>query len=162
MPIPPATPANALLIRNIPVDTVHPLNDEVPTYSTARNVLEWKPRSTSPGSGAPADATYVVMSLNPTLTNERRLQVGVSLTLADGGANGDVTLNTIQDIRVTATPTFAGLFLTPLSGMLRAGVAGEIFGGSTTTNLPEGTNLYFTESRVQELEDPLIYALMGA
>lgn len=62
------------------------------------------------GAGvAPHDAEYVVMSLNANLTAERRLQVGNSLSLVDGGANGDVTLDAIQDIRTTAVPEFAGL-----------------------------------------------------
>jgi hypothetical protein len=49
---------------------------------------------TIPGSsGAPVDATYVVMSLNGTLTNERRLQVTGAASLTDGGANADATIN---------------------------------------------------------------------
>jgi hypothetical protein len=44
------------------------------------------------GSGAPADAEYVVMSLNGTLTNERRLQATTPIVLTDGGANADATL----------------------------------------------------------------------
>lgn len=47
----------------------------------------------SSGSGAPVAATYVVMSLHADLTAERRLQVGQALSLTDGGANGDVTLD---------------------------------------------------------------------
>ncbi len=46
----------------------------------------------SGGGGAPAGAQYVVIALDGTLTAERRLQVGSGLTLTDGGANGDVTL----------------------------------------------------------------------
>lgn len=42
---------------------------------------------------APASSTYVVLSLDGTLTQERRLQAGDFLSLVDGGANGDVTLN---------------------------------------------------------------------
>jgi hypothetical protein len=44
------------------------------------------------GSGAPVDAEYVVMSLNGTLTNERRLQATSPIVLTDGGANADATL----------------------------------------------------------------------
>jgi hypothetical protein len=44
------------------------------------------------GSGAPVDAEYVVMSLNGTLTNERRLQATTPIVLTDGGANADATL----------------------------------------------------------------------
>jgi hypothetical protein len=45
------------------------------------------------GGGAFPQAEYVVMSLSDDLTDERRLQVSTGLTLADGGANGDVTLS---------------------------------------------------------------------
>lgn len=45
------------------------------------------------GSGAPIDATYVVMSANATLTNERVLTAGSGITIVDGGANGPVTIN---------------------------------------------------------------------
>lgn len=44
------------------------------------------------GSGAPSNAQYVVMALDGTLTDERRLQANNGVTFSDGGANGDVTL----------------------------------------------------------------------
>lgn len=44
------------------------------------------------GGGAPVGATYVVISLDGTLTSERNLVGGGGLTLTDGGANGAVTL----------------------------------------------------------------------
>ncbi len=61
------------------------------------------------GPGAPSGASYVVMSLDGDLSAERRLQVGNSLSLTDSGANADVTLDAIQDIRTSASPMFAGL-----------------------------------------------------
>jgi hypothetical protein len=45
------------------------------------------------GGGAPVDATYVVVSLDPTLTNERVLTAGTNITIVDGGANGPLTIN---------------------------------------------------------------------
>lgn len=50
-------------------------------------------------SGAPSDASYVVLGTNATLTDERVLTAGTGLTLTDGGANGNVTL-AIQDSTV--------------------------------------------------------------
>ena len=44
------------------------------------------------GSGAPTTAPYVVVSLDATLTAERRLQVSADLSLTDGGANNDLTI----------------------------------------------------------------------
>lgn len=57
--------------------------------------------STSGGSsGAPVSAEYVVMSLDATLTNERRLQVASPITLTDGGANADVTIGFDQTVNL--------------------------------------------------------------
>ncbi len=45
------------------------------------------------GGGAPTDATYVVMSLNGTLTNERVLTgTADKITISDGGAGGNATI----------------------------------------------------------------------
>ena len=49
------------------------------------------------GGGAPVDATYVVMSTNATLQNERRLTAGSGISISDGGANGNVTLSASID-----------------------------------------------------------------
>lgn len=45
------------------------------------------------GSVAPVNAEYVTMSLNGSLTNERVLVAGTALSLVDGGAGGNATLN---------------------------------------------------------------------
>jgi len=46
------------------------------------------------GAGAaPVNATYIVVSLNGVLTNERTLAAGAGLTSTDGGANAAFTLN---------------------------------------------------------------------
>lgn len=44
-------------------------------------------------SGAPSDATYLTVSLNGTLTNERSIAVGTGLSMVDGGANGALTIS---------------------------------------------------------------------
>jgi len=51
------------------------------------------PPPSAGGGGAPTDATYVVVSLNATLTSERQLTAGSNITLVDGGANGNITIN---------------------------------------------------------------------
>lgn len=38
-------------------------------------------------------ASYVVMSLDYTLTNERRLTAGTGITVSNGGANSNVTVS---------------------------------------------------------------------
>lgn len=44
------------------------------------------------GGGAPTSSTYLTLSVDPTLTNERVLTPGDGLTAVDGGANGAYTL----------------------------------------------------------------------
>lgn len=44
------------------------------------------------GGGAPVDATYVTLSLNGTLTQERVLTAGPNIQLTDGGANTTITV----------------------------------------------------------------------
>lgn len=73
------------------------------------------------------------------------------------------TLNTIQDIQTTASPTFAGLTLTGLTGILKA-TAGTIATNATTDDLTEGsTNLYFTNNRARAAITAAapIYAISG-
>ncbi len=43
--------------------------------------------------GAPATASYVVITANPTLTSERVLTSGAGIVLSDGGAGGGATLS---------------------------------------------------------------------
>lgn len=51
------------------------------------------PPPTGGGSGAPTNATYVVMSLDGTLSAERVLTAGTGISITDGGANGNVTIS---------------------------------------------------------------------
>jgi hypothetical protein len=56
------------------------------------NSIERRLISAGGGGGPPVNAEYVVMSLNAVLTDERRLQAGEGIQLADGGAGGDADL----------------------------------------------------------------------
>jgi hypothetical protein len=47
------------------------------------------------GGGAPTNAQYLVVALDGTLTNERRLVAGSGITLNDGGAGGNFTIGTV-------------------------------------------------------------------
>ncbi len=44
------------------------------------------------GGGAPTNAQYVTLATNATLTNERVLTAGTGITLTDGGAGGNLTI----------------------------------------------------------------------
>lgn len=66
----------------------------------------------SVAGGAPANADYVTLSLNGTLTNERVLTGTASqVIITDGGAGSTVTLSLPQSIATSSTPTFGGLTL---------------------------------------------------
>ncbi|NBO99914.1 MAG: hypothetical protein EBU90_07265 [Proteobacteria bacterium] len=63
------------------------------------NGTSWFSVSTSSisggGGGAPADASYVVLGINGTLTNERVLTAGSGISISDGGAGSTVTISAI-------------------------------------------------------------------
>jgi len=56
------------------------------------------------GGGAPTNATYVTLSTNATLTNERVLTAGTGISITDGGANAPVTVG------LTNTAVAAGAY----------------------------------------------------
>ncbi len=67
-------------------------------------------------SGAPSTATYVTLSTDATLTNERVLTGTLSqITVTDNGAGSTVVLSTPQNIATGSSPTFTGLTLSGLS-----------------------------------------------
>ncbi|MGE0460884.1 MAG: hypothetical protein AB7Q16_05905 [Vicinamibacterales bacterium] len=81
-------------------------------------------------------ASSLTLGTNATLTNERVFTPGTSLSATDNGAGSTYDLNTIQDIRTTATPQFAGGTLGPSTSSL--GVSGTklaIVGTDATTSV---------------------------
>jgi len=82
--------------------------------------------------GAPVDAQYVTLALSSTLTSERVLAGTTNqITLTDGGANGNITLSTPQNIHTAATPQFARLGLGGAAG--GANII-QITGGTITSD----------------------------
>lgn len=78
--------------------------------------------NTELGNYAPVGATYVTLSTNSSLTNERVL-TGTSnqIVVTDNGAGSTVVLSTPQNIHTAATPTFASETLTATSNQLILG-----------------------------------------
>jgi hypothetical protein len=75
--------------------------------------------------------------------------LNITANLRITGSGGLYLLDTKQNLQTTSSPTFAGLTLTGLNGILKA-TAGIISNGATTDDLTEGkTNLYFTTARAQ-------------
>lgn len=68
------------------------------------------------GGGAPSDAQFLVLAVDGDLTQERTLGFNATNFLTtDAGAGGAFTVNTVQNIASTSSPTFAGLTVTGLS-----------------------------------------------
>ncbi len=97
------------------------------------------------GGGAPVDATYVTLSTNATLTNERVLTgTANQIIISDGGAGAAVTLSTPQNIHTGAGPTFDHLHIT--GGIA---VGGEIhLPNVTAIYMNEKNAMYFNESTI--------------
>ena len=72
----------------------------------------------------------------------------LSFNNANFKLDGGTTLNTTQDIAITSSPQFAGLTLTGFNGVLKTAL-GVVSGLATTSNLPEGTNFYYTDARAR-------------
>ncbi len=87
-------------------------------------------------SGAPSTATYVTLSTDATLTNERVLTGTASqITVTDNGAGSTVVLSTPQNIATGSSPTFTGLTLSGLTNtrVVYAGVGGVLSGDADFT-----------------------------
>lgn len=104
------------------------------------------------GGGAPTDAEYVVMALNGTLTNERKLTAGSRITITDGGAGGNVTI-AADASPVTSLVAGTNITLSPGSGLGDVTVNAA---NSPVTSLVAGTNI--TLSPVSGLGDVTITA----
>lgn len=96
--------------------------------------------SSGGGVGASTSASYVTMTSEPGLSEERVLTVGTGLTKVDGGANGNVTLSVNDGVVATLTGS-------RFSGPVRA--AGGLSGSlqqldSGLSYLVAGTNITVT------------------
>jgi hypothetical protein len=90
------------------------------------------------GGGAPTNATYVTLSTNAMLTNERVLTAGTGITLTDAGAGSTITVAT------TAEPAGSiathNAVTTGAHGMsaLGASIVAEVFAFDIRTTLGLG------------------------
>tara|TARA_R110002050_G_scaffold148584_1_gene274857 strand:+ start:126 stop:1601 length:1476 start_codon:yes stop_codon:yes gene_type:complete len=86
--------------------------------------------------GAPTSAEYVVMALNGTLTNERKLTAGTRITITDGGAGGDVTI-AADASPVTSLIAGTNITLSPVDGLGDVTISAS--GGGAVSFPLEGT-----------------------
>ena len=83
----------------LPIDA--PSNLQALIWNTGGG-LSWEDVDLSTTNEAPIDATYVVISNNSTLTNERALTAGVNANRVDAGANSTVTMNVLSGVSVVS------------------------------------------------------------
>lgn len=107
------------------------------------------------GGGAPTTASYLTISLSGGLSNERVLIAGSGIIIEDGGANGNAVISTIitqytdemvQDVVSSLIQSGTGISWSynDSLGTLTPTVTLSPF---STTNLSEGSNLYYTAAR---------------
>ena len=87
--------------------------------------------------GAPNSAAYLLASLDGTLSNERALAAGTNITLNDGGANGNMTVATVNN------PSFSTSVTTPV---LQSSGALTISSGATTVAIDATTTIELQDS----------------
>jgi hypothetical protein len=112
-------------------------------------VAQWYeplPAVTIPPAGAPVSAAFLTLSLDATLTAERRLVAGTGITLTDGGPNGDLTIASTATgggapldasyVTLTANPTLTNeSVLTAGAGLSLAAATVSVNGPATTALL---------------------------
>lgn len=87
------------------------------------------------GGGAPTDATYVTISTDATLTNERTLAVSPNLSLTDAGAGSTVTLANLEPDRIaTCTEEYMSYLATWDCGFTSTSGAGAAITADSTTS----------------------------
>ncbi|GAH25086.1 unnamed protein product, partial [marine sediment metagenome] len=83
------------------------------------------------GGGAPTDATYVTLSINATLTEERVLTAGTNISVTDGGVGGNVTIATINNPAFSTSVTSPIIYgSSAVSGNLTLRTTSDVTKGS--------------------------------
>ncbi len=100
--------------------------------------------------GAPTNATYVTLSTDATLTNERVLTAGSQITLTDGGAGGAITV--ASPFYFDATAGASGADFTSVQAAVNAGKIRILVIDNTTepanTSVPvSGISIYIIQGK---------------
>lgn len=136
-----------------------PIGSDTYVWTVSGTSIGWQPATSG---GAPTGASYVATALNGTLTSERVLTGTTNrVTITDGGANGNVTLDVGSDVvLLTASQTLTNKTLT--SPSIGTSLIFELGANDTTItatapattgrtiNIPDpgttGSNFVLTES----------------
>jgi hypothetical protein len=121
----------------------------------------------SGGSGtAPVGASYLTLGLDGTLTSERVLTAGSNISISDGGANGNLTVNVVSNPSFTGGATIRGLTVDTATATddrlllsVTTGGAGRFDGtitsadltGARTYTLPDATGTFITTGNLSAI-----------
>lgn len=119
------------------------------------------------GGGAPTTASYVVIGLNGTLTQERVLTAGGGITITDGGAGGNVTIAATGgiadgdkgDVTVSSSGTVWTIDADAVSNAKLANVATATLKGRTSAGTGDPEDM--TGTQATALLDTFTSALKG-
>jgi len=127
--------AGGIGVASLGQDTTYTLPD--PGSAAAEICLNSGNCTGSGGGGAPFDAQYLTLAANGNLSNERIFAAGTNLSVVDGGANSNLTLNVVNN------PTFSTSATTPLLVLTNSGFNGNFQTTTLTANhnytLPDAT-----------------------
>lgn len=126
------------------------------TYSVPTFTVDAYGRITSASNGtipyAPLSSTYVVVSNDSALTNERRLQTAIGqLSLTDSGANSDLTIGLFPVLAASASYTNANISVDVYGRIISAsngtGGSGAVYAPTTSQYLLLATDAVLTNER---------------
>lgn len=82
-----------LTVVAMPTGNLTTTDNHVVVYDATNNEFKMEAQSGGGGGGAPTDATYVTLSTDATLDNERVLTAGEGIDLTDAGAGSTITVS---------------------------------------------------------------------
>jgi hypothetical protein len=107
----------------------------------------------SGGGGGISSASFVVMALTSSLSNERVLTAGTGISITDGGANGNVTISaTGGSSNVTGTFNDVSSGLVTTASVSFAGARGAEYFASRSVGSSTGADVFFYVSGTARLK----------
>lgn len=101
-----ATSVSVTGIQGVAVSATTPTSNQVLQH----NGTSWAPASIA--AGAPQNASYLTVSLDGALTNERSLAAGSNISFTDGGAGSTFTINNTYALPDSTSGVTGGIRLT--------------------------------------------------